>query len=165
VAVSAGTSVLADVATLTRSVLDAPVPDSGPAADAILAASGSEEAPETARALDSFERVETLDATLTAGAGLVFDIAEASRIGLPVERYERFTGYVDELIPPHSTGGVPEVWPAYRSPSGPVFWRMGETGEYAITDGTTAGWAYTTVRAYIVEAADVFDVDHVTSVP
>jgi hypothetical protein len=165
VATSAGGSLLADAAALTRTVLDAPVPEAGSAADAILAAAGSEDAPESARALDSFERVEALDATLTAGAGLVFEIEEASRAGLPVERYERFTGYVDELIPPHSTGGVPEVWPAYRSPSGRVFWRMGETGEYAITDGTTAGWAYTTVRAHVVEAADIFDVDHVMSVP
>lgn len=161
-----GSSVLAGSAELTRRVLETSTPTEGPAADAIVVATGSDAAPEDARRLDDFERTPSLDAMLTAGGTLEIDETVARAAGLPVDMLEGAGSPLGSgAAAGVESGTIPADWPAYSSPAGRVLWRAGAEGSGAATDGSTRGWAYVRPRAWLVDAEHIGVVLYVAELP
>lgn len=136
-------SVLAATAAATRQVRDAKVPRKGAAADAVLAAADSPDAPAAAVDVARMERKEVLD--------VVDDdpVARSVLMGL----VKRPGGGAVTL--PDGSRVEPEVWLAYLRADGAVFWLPEEGAEYALTDASLLGWGYRTHRAHLVESAHV----------
>lgn len=120
------------------------------ARDAVLAAAGSDAAPDGAKVVHEFTRDASLDASASPDGDTVVAATLATsgdeRGGVPGLRYET------------SEGGfaieAPATWLAYRRPDGRIFWLAGEAGERALTDSSLIGWAHTARRSSLVNAND-----------
>ncbi|GAB4275621.1 MAG: hypothetical protein Kow0056_05390 [Coriobacteriia bacterium] len=137
--------------TACRTVLDTPIPQEGPLADAILAWADRADAPAGSVDTARFERDASLDATATVGGD-----------SLVAKVLARFG--TDEVPPalsvPDATGTdrlvlQPDVWTAHVSPDGRVFWLAGTSGPYALADGSLRGWAFDIERAWLVDAGRI----------
>jgi hypothetical protein len=151
-------SVLRSTLTFFARVLTDPVPREGDLAEAILTAADHASAPARARSLDRFERAPGSDAASTVDGMALPNVVlarEAMASDSPTEA---------PLYLPTAAGQrrvVPDAWPAYVSPSGLTFWRMGEGAGVALTDGTVRGWGYEVSYALLVDADRVGRVEAV----
>lgn len=150
-------SVLGGTASAADDVLTAEVAVSGPAAEAVLAAVASPDAPESAVSVTAFEQVA--DAEAVGGTGEALPDEVVARHGR-----EGADGS-PSLVAPDGDVLAPEVWLPYRRADGAVYWLAGEDAAWALTDGSLRGWGYVTERAYLVEAAAVGRIAAVYPVP
>lgn len=134
---------VAAFADLSQEVADVPLP-AGPAADAVLVAACCIRAPEDAKQVVLFERVESLDRDPDALEDSVGD-------ALPAWDGASFTyGAPDAPVTV-----APELWLGYRRADGREYLLAGANGPVALTDASLTGWAYEMPRIAIVDAADV----------
>jgi len=130
-------------AVLSEEVRDVPLP-AGPAADAVLVAAHSAEAPEQAKEVVLFERDENLD----RGTDALDDSVggEPPVWGRAAVEYQGPEGRVSV---------VPEQWLGYRRADGAEFFLAGPAGAVAVTDASIIGWAYELPLASVVDSLDV----------
>ncbi len=134
---------LANTAAIAGLVADNKLAE-GAASDAVLAAARDSAASETAVRIDSFARSEDLDLRPgSEGASVVGAVVRAISSGVPVQ-------LSDTVVTVPS-----QVWEAYRRADGTVYWR-GEAGtEFALTDGSLRGWAFSRGAAAAVDPDNV----------
>ncbi|HEY3318291.1 MAG TPA: hypothetical protein VGK50_07715 [Coriobacteriia bacterium] len=143
-------SVLAATAGELQAVAEAPLPRSGPLADAVLVAMRSRLAPPGAADVRAMQRDASQDASGSAAGDRFPDrvLARAggsTSAGAGTLSFDTSTG---------RTTLAPGAWPAYRRGDGTPFWLAGPDGTVALTDGTLRGAGFTVPRAFLVDAAD-----------
>lgn len=141
---------LEDVLPSTRAaaeaVLEAPIPQSGPLADAVLVWADAPDAPLEARAVVEFAAEPSADATASPdGDGPVARVL--SRHGTQDDP----PSLVAVLASGESLVLAPSGWPALVAPDGRLLWRAGSGGDFALTDGALRGWAFRTERMWLVD--------------
>ncbi len=143
-------SVLGATAGELQAVAEAPLPRSGPLADAVLVAMRSRLAPPGAAGVRAMQRDASQDASGSAAGDRFPDrvLARAggsTSAGAGTLSFDTSTG---------RTTLAPGAWPAYRRGDGTLFWLAGPDGTMALTDGTLRGAGFTVPRAFLVDAAD-----------
>jgi hypothetical protein len=140
-------SLLADARDLAALVADTPLAP-GALSDAVLAAAGSDDAPESATDVRSFERDASLDVE-SASAG-----TSSALPGVVLRLHAR--GETPPVLGWTTADGnesaAPEAWLGYRRADGTVYWMAGQDGAVALSDGSLLGWAFSKDRASIVDA-------------
>ncbi|HET6498847.1 MAG TPA: hypothetical protein VFH17_07340, partial [Coriobacteriia bacterium] len=140
-------SLAAAVADVARSVRDTPFRE-GPRSDAVRAAAGDSGAPGDAVVVREFQRDPTLDVSAA-------DVAASELLPARVLRLHG-VGDPPALHWPTAEGRgavTADVWLGYRRDDGTAFWLAGQAGDVALVDASVHGWAYTTVRAALVDAS------------
>lgn len=143
-----GGSLLADTAEVARRVRTTPL-EQGPAADALLAAADSPDAPASSVNVREFERDASLDMTLA-------QVATGAALPARVLRLHARGTNPPELAWEGDEGRATvaaEVWQGYRRADGAIFWLAGQDGVFALTEGSVRGWAFARSRSALVEAA------------
>ena len=140
-------SLAARAADVALSVRETPLRE-GPPSDAVRTAAGDGGAPRDSVVVREFDRDASLD--MRAVDAAVSDLLPA--------RVLRLHGRGDPPTLEWRTaegGGVTtaDAWLAHRRADGTVFWLAGEDGDVALVDASIRGWAYTTVRAALVDAS------------
>jgi len=140
--------VLNPAADLARQVADAPLVP-GPPSDAVLSAAGVDDAPEQAADVRAFRREPALDVRAD-------QISGRSELPAVVLRLHARSGTPPAIGWPTAGGGTsvaPAIWEAHRRADGAVYWLAGDEGTVALVDASVLGWAFSTRRAAVVDAA------------
>lgn len=152
-------SLLAPAVGVARAVASSPLPRSGPAADAVLAAADDPRTPSAFAQVARMTRDGSLDAATPTGAPLPARTATTAPLPLRVLSAHAATSPV---APPTlsweaATGPAslaPPAWLAYRRGDGTLFWLASPASDVALRDSSLAGWAFASPRAALVSAGD-----------
>lgn len=115
--------------------------------DAILVAIRDRDAPQSAKSVTKFERVESADTSGTGEADQLPDRVIAANGGE--------SAVIAYMVEDGSRVVETEAWLAYDRADDTRYWLAGEDAETAFTDASLHGWVYQSSRAALVDANDV----------
>lgn len=115
--------------------------------DAVAVAARAEDAPAAMKLVSAFTRAPELDSSATDTSGDLLPVRAIAVLGIADDAEPAITW----------ESGVADAseWLAYRRADGRIYWRAGETGPAALTDGSIDGIVYDIDAAVLVDANDV----------